>query len=531
MPESGLGAAAAEVGHRGRPIGWYRFHTQGDEFSTEVVPTADEVVAQASAAEEAGSAFDVVVIGGGPGGYATALYGAAAGLSVAVVEMDKVGGTCLHRGCVPAKEFLETAAVYRTVSDSAQFGINAGGDGDGGPHPSLDFSVSQARKQQVVDQLFRGLAGLMKGRGIQVFNGSGTLLADHRVRIAGNDGTTTEITGTDIVLAAGSVPRTIPGFDVDGKLVMTSDEVLDLDRLPESVAVVGGGAIGCEFASLLSDLGAAVTVFEALPTILSGCDEDVVKTVARSFRKRGIEVKAGVQLDGHTPDPSGKGTTVSYGDGEKLAVDAVVVSVGRRPRTEGLLAAGTGVVVDDHGFVVADETMRTAAPGVWAVGDVVAGTPQLAHVGFAEGIVVIKGDPGRARRSRRLSAGALGHLLPSRGGLRRADRGGGPRGRFRCGGEEGPLRREQPGPDHRGLRRSGEGGGRTASGRDHGEDPRRPYGGPVGDRAARCRVPGRQLGGHGRRGGPIHPAAPVPVGDLRRDGAGPDRKGAPRCLR
>ena len=356
-----------------------------------MVPTTDEVVAQASAAEEAGSAFDVVVIGGGPGGYATALYGAAAGLSVAVVEMDKVGGTCLHRGCVPAKEFLETAAVYRTVSDSAQFGINAGGDGDGGPHPSLDFSVSQARKQQVVDQLFRGLAGLMKGRGIQVFNGSGTLLADHRVRIAGNDGTTTEITGTDIVLAAGSVPRTIPGFDVDGILVMTSDEVLDLDRLPESVAVVGGGAIGCEFASLLSDLGASVTVFEALPTILSGCDEDVVKTVARSFRKRGIEVKAGVQLDGHTPDPTGKGTTVSYGDGEKLAVDAVVVSVGRRPRTEGLLAAGTGVVVDDHGFVVADETMRTAAPGVWAVGDVVAGTPQLAHVGFAEGIVVIKG--------------------------------------------------------------------------------------------------------------------------------------------
>ena len=361
-----------------------------------MVPTANEVVAQASASEEAGSAFDVVIIGGGPGGYATALYGAAAGLSVAVVEMDKVGGTCLHRGCVPAKEFLETAAVFRAVSGSGQFGINAGSDGTGTPAPTLDFSISQARKQQVVDQLFRGLAGLMKGRGIQVFNGSGTLLPGHRVSIAGNDGTTTEVTGTHVVLAAGSVPRTIPGFDVDGDLVMTSDEVLDLEELPESVAVVGGGAIGCEFASLLSDLGTSVTVFEALPTILSGCDEDVVKTVARSFRKRGIEVKAGVQLEGHTPDPSGRGTTLSYGDGDKLAVDAVVVSVGRRPRTEGLLAAGTGVVVDDHGFVVADQTMRTAAEGVWAVGDVVAGTPQLAHVGFAEGIVVIKsilGEP------------------------------------------------------------------------------------------------------------------------------------------
>ncbi len=363
-----------------------------DEHSKEVVPTATEVVAETPATsgrgEESGSAFDVVIIGGGPGGYATALYGAAAGLSVAMVEMDKVGGTCLHRGCVPAKEFLETAAVYRTVAGSGRFGIDAGGDAR---PPALDFSVSQARKQEVVDQLFRGLAGLLKGRGIEVYSGSGTLLPGHRVRIAANDGTTTEITGTDIVLAAGSVPRTIPGFDVDGGLVMTSDEVLALERLPDSVAVVGGGAIGCEFASLLSDLGTDVTVFEALPTILSGCDDDVVTAVARSFRKRGIDVKAGVQLQGHTPDPSGRGTTLSYGDGEKVEVDAVIVSVGRRPRTEGLLAAGTGVVIDDHGFVVADETMRTAADGVWAVGDVVAGTPQLAHVGFAEGIVVIKG--------------------------------------------------------------------------------------------------------------------------------------------
>jgi dihydrolipoamide dehydrogenase len=335
----------------------------------------------------------VVIIGGGPGGYGTALYGAAAGLSVAIVELDKVGGTCLHRGCVPAKEFLETAAVYRTVSGSAQFGITAGSSDD---TPTVDFAVSQARKQQVVDQLFNGLSGLLKGRGITVFNGSGTLLPEHRVQIAGNDGSTVEIVGTDVVLAAGSVPRTIPGFDIDGELVLTSDEVLDLEKLPSSVAVIGGGAIGCEFASLLSDLGSSVTVFEALPTILNGCDEDVVKAVARSFRKRGIDVKAGVQLQGHTPDPSGQGTVVLFGDGDKLAVDAVVISVGRRPRSEGLVAPGTGVVVDDRGFVVTDRTMRTDADGVWAVGDLVAGTPQLAHVGFAEGIVVIKsilGEP------------------------------------------------------------------------------------------------------------------------------------------
>ncbi|HWD53403.1 MAG TPA: dihydrolipoyl dehydrogenase [Acidimicrobiales bacterium] len=365
-----------------------------------MVPTGPQVASEDTASGGSGAkgggdgTYDIVVIGGGPGGYGAALYGAAAGLKIAVVELDKVGGTCLHRGCVPAKEFLETASVYRAVSGASAFGIGDAADGDA--KPSVEFGVSQARKQKVVDQLFKGLSGLMKGRGIDIFNGTGTLLPDHRVRIAGNDGSTTEIAGTDIVLAAGSLPRTIPGFDVDGTIVMDSDDVLDLDTLPGSVAVVGGGAIGCEFASLFADLGAKVTVFEALPSILALCDPDVTNVVARSFRKRGIEVKAGTQLQGHTPDPSGKGTVVLFGDGEKLAVDAVVVSVGRSPRTEGLLAEGTGVVIDERGFVVADELMRTAAPGVWAVGDVVAGTPQLAHVGFAEAIVVIKsilGEP------------------------------------------------------------------------------------------------------------------------------------------
>lgn len=363
----------------------------------EVVPTVPEASEQTSGAGNgapgAGGAYDIVVIGGGPGGYATALYAAAAGLSVAVVELDKVGGTCLHRGCVPAKEFLETAAVFRTVVGASEFGI--GPDG-GAPAPPVRFAVSQARKQQVVDQLFKGLSGLMKGRGIDIYDGTGTLLPGHRVSVAGRDGSATEITGTDVVLAAGSVPRSIPGFDVDGKVVLTSDEVLALEALPSSVAIVGGGAIGCEFASMFSDLGSQVTVFEALPQLLNGCDADVVNVVVRSFRKRGIDMRVGVQLQGHTPDPSGTGTVVSYNGGEKLAVEAVVVSVGRRPRTEGLLADGTGVGVDDRGFVVTDEYLRTAAPGVWAVGDVVAGTPQLAHVGFAEGILVVKqilGEP------------------------------------------------------------------------------------------------------------------------------------------
>ncbi len=323
--------------------------------------------------------FDVVVIGGGPGGYATALYGAAAGLSVAVVERDKVGGTCLHRGCIPAKEFLETAAVHRAVSGAAEYGVEAG-------EPKVDFAVSQRRKQQVVDQLFKGLAGLMKGRGITTFSGTGTLGPDRRVKVSGDDGVI-EISGTHVVLASGSVPRTIPGFDVDGELVHTSDEVLSLERLPASVAVIGGGAIGCEFASMFADLGAKVTILEALPNLLPGCDEDVVKQLSRAFNKRGIAVHTGVQVKGHTP--RGAGTTVSYGDDQSLDVEMVVVSVGRRPYSEDLLEPGTGVVIDDRGFVLVDEFQRTGEPRVWAVGDVV-NSPQLAHVGFAEGIVAVK---------------------------------------------------------------------------------------------------------------------------------------------
>lgn len=325
--------------------------------------------------------FDLVVIGGGPGGYATALYAAAAGLAVAVVEKEKVGGTCLHRGCIPAKEFLETAAIVKMVAGAKEFGVNAG-------QPAVDFAVSQGRKQKVVDQLYRGLAGLMKGRGIVVFDGVGSLLPGRRVRIdSPASDAPVEVSGTRVVLASGSVPRTIPGFEVDGRLVMTSDEVLDLTELPPSVAVIGGGAIGCEFASMFADLGSQVTILEVLPSILTGCDDDVVAVVNRSFRKRGIAVHAGVKVTGHTPN--GNGTTVAFGSGETVSVEAVVLSVGRRPLSDGLLTEGTGVSVDERGFVVVDEYMHTTAEGVYAIGDLV-DTPQLAHVGFAEGIVVVK---------------------------------------------------------------------------------------------------------------------------------------------
>jgi dihydrolipoamide dehydrogenase len=325
--------------------------------------------------------YDVVIVGGGPGGYATALYGAAAGLSIAMVEKDKVGGTCLHRGCIPAKEFLETASIFRTVATAKEFGIET-------RQPSIDFSVSLDRKRKVVDQLYRGLSGLLQHRTVTTVPGVGELQADRSVRVTAADGTTTVLRGRNVVLASGSVPRSIPGFEIDGRRVLTSDEVLELSSLPKSVAVIGAGAVGCEFASMMSDLGSQVTLLEALPTILPGCDKEVSDVVVRSFKRRGIVTRTGVAVRGH--DPRRRGTTVLFGDNERLEVDAIVISVGRRPLSDGLLAEGTGVALDSRGFVEVDEMMRTGAPGVYAVGDLVA-TPQLAHVGFAEGILVVKG--------------------------------------------------------------------------------------------------------------------------------------------
>jgi dihydrolipoamide dehydrogenase len=326
--------------------------------------------------------FDVVVIGGGPGGYAAGLYGASAGLNVAVVEQDKVGGTCLHRGCIPAKEFLETAAVYRSVSGAKEFGINT-------DQPTIDFSVSQARKQRVVDAQWKGLQGTMKRRKITTVIGRGQLAPNKVVKVS--DGT--ELTADNIILASGSTPRTIPGFERDGKFVLTSDEVLDLEKLPSSIAVIGGGAIGCEFASMMSDLGVKVTLLEALPKILAGCDNDVADVIVKSFTKRGMDVRVGVQNLAHKPNTDNT-TVVTWEkageQGGSVEVEAIIVSVGRKPNTDNLLIGDTGVQVSDRGFIEVDEWMHTGVDGIWAIGDVVA-TAQLAHVGFAEAILAIKG--------------------------------------------------------------------------------------------------------------------------------------------
>lgn len=327
-----------------------------------------------------GEQFDLVVIGGGPGGYAAAFYAASAGMRVALIEKDTIGGTCLNRGCIPAKAFLESAAVFRHVAHAKDFGIES-------TAPVVNFAITQARKQTIVSGLVKGLTGLTKSKKVTYLLGTGSLGAGRTVTVRGSDGGTRTLIGEHVILASGSVPRTIPGFVVGGP-IMTSDEVLALEKIPSRMAVIGGGAIGCEFASCFADLGSAVTILEGLPKVLPGLDTDVANVVVKSFKKRNIDIRTGVQVTGHTPLASG-GTTVSFGSGETLEVDAVVISVGRRPYSDELGLQGTNVVVSARGFVDVDGYCQTGEPNVYAVGDLIS-TAQLAHVAYAEAIVAVK---------------------------------------------------------------------------------------------------------------------------------------------
>ena len=326
--------------------------------------------------------FDLVVLGGGPGGYAAALYGASAGMRIAIVEEQRLGGTCLNCGCIPAKELLQTAEVFRTVKSAAEFGVHASS-------PTIELAETQVRKQAVVDRLVGGLETLLKGRKVTIVPGTGTLAADGRT-IRVSDGT--EVVGRNVLVATGSAPRALalPGFEFDGERVLSSDHVLQVGSVPARVAVVGGGAIGCEFASFLVDVGAEVTILEVLPQVLTGVDQQVAQTVVRAFTKRGIKVQTGVRISGLERGASDVAIRFEGKAGEeRLVVDQVVVSVGRSPRSEGIGLEDAGVKVDERGFIAVDGNLRTSAQGVYAVGDVVA-TPQLAHVAFSEAIVAIK---------------------------------------------------------------------------------------------------------------------------------------------
>ncbi|GAA1526547.1 dihydrolipoamide dehydrogenase [Microbacterium ginsengiterrae] len=315
--------------------------------------------------------FDVVVLGGGSGGYAAALRAAELGKTVALIEKDKVGGTCLHRGCIPTKALLHAAEVADHVRDAADVGVGATFEG-------IDPSGVTAYRENIVAKKYKGLEGLVKARGITTVAGTGRLNADRTVSV-GDD----VYAGTDVVLATGSYSRTLPGLEIGGR-ILTSEQALALDVVPERVLVLGGGVIGVEFASVWRSFGAEVTIIEALPHLVPNEDETLSKGLERAFRRRGIQYSLGTRFQSAAQDDAG--VTVTLEDGKTFTGDYLLVAVGRGPVTADLGFEEAGITLD-RGFVTVDDELRTGVPHVWAVGDIVPGL-QLAHRGFLQGIAV-----------------------------------------------------------------------------------------------------------------------------------------------
>jgi dihydrolipoamide dehydrogenase len=318
------------------------------------------------------AAYDVVILGGGSGGYATALRAAQLNLSVALIEKDKLGGTCLHRGCIPTKALLHAGEVADSAREAEQFGVQATLGG-------IDMKGVNAYKDGVVAKLYKGLQGLIKSRGITYVEGSGRLVAPNAVEANGE-----RYIGRTVVLATGSYSKSLPGLELDGERVIASEHALELDHVPASAVVLGGGVIGCEFASAWTSFGAKVTIVEALPRLLAVEDEASSKALERAFRKRGIAFKVGKPFEGVERTDSGVKVTIS--GGETIEAELMLVAVGRGPTTAGLGYEEQGIRME-RGFVLTDERLRTSVPGVYAVGDIVPGL-QLAHRGFQQGIFI-----------------------------------------------------------------------------------------------------------------------------------------------
>jgi len=315
--------------------------------------------------------FDLVVLGGGSGGYAAALRAAELGKSVALVEKDKVGGTCLHRGCIPTKALLHAGEVADIARDASTIGIRATLEG-------IDPDGVRAYREGIVAKKYKGLQGLVKARGITVVEGEGRLESGPAVRV-GDD----LYRGADVVLATGSYTRTLPGLELGGR-VIASEQALELSEIPSKVVVIGGGVIGVEFASIWHSFGAEVTIVEALDRLVPNEDPALSKALERAFRRKGILAKTGVKFS--SVEQTDAGAVVTLEDGSTVEGDYVLVAVGRGPATSGLGYEEAGVTLD-RGFVTTDERLRTSAPNVWAVGDIVPGL-QLAHRGFQQGIFV-----------------------------------------------------------------------------------------------------------------------------------------------
>uniref|UniRef100_UPI0003708102 dihydrolipoyl dehydrogenase n=1 Tax=Nocardiopsis salina TaxID=245836 RepID=UPI0003708102 len=320
---------------------------------------------------ESGGTFDLVVLGGGSGGYAAALRAAELDQSVVLIEKDKLGGTCLHRGCIPTKALLHSAEVADSAKESENFGVKATFEG-------IDMGAVHKYKDKVVDGLYKGLSGLVKARKITFVEGEGKLTGKDEVTVDGK-----VYKGKNVLLATGSEPKTL-GLEIDGEKVMTSDQALTMDRVPESAIVLGGGVIGVEFASVWRSYGADVTVVEALKHLVPVEEESSSKLLERAFRKRKIKSELGKPFESVKTTDSG--VVVTLEGGKTLEAEVLLVAIGRRPVSEGLGYEEQGVTLD-RGFVQVDENLHTGVGNIYAVGDLIP-TLQLAHVGFAEGIFV-----------------------------------------------------------------------------------------------------------------------------------------------
>lgn len=325
--------------------------------------------------------FDVLILGGGSGGYAAALRAAQLGMQVGLVEEAKVGGTCLHNGCIPTKALLHAAELADNAREGSKYGVNSTLEG-------IDMDGVNKYKQGVVDRLYKGLTGLIKSRKVTVIEGHGTLVGPDAVEVRGE-----RYTGKNIILATGSYSKSLPGLEIGGR-VMTSDQALELDYVPSSAIVLGGGVIGSEFASVWTSFGTKVTIVEALEHLVPNEDPALSKALERAFKKRGIDQKLGVKFQG--VESTDDGVKVSLEDGTTLEADLLLVSVGRGARTSGLGFEDQGIRVD-RGFVLTDDKLHTGVGNIYAVGDIVPGL-QLAHRGFQQGIFVAETIAGLAPR-------------------------------------------------------------------------------------------------------------------------------------
>jgi dihydrolipoamide dehydrogenase len=322
----------------------------------------------------------ITVIGAGPGGYETAIYAAKKGAEVVLVEKDKLGGTCLNRGCIPTKAFLASYDTLEAVHNAKDFGIQVSGD------VTVDYPAVVARKNKVMDTLVKGIGALCKKNGVTVMEGTGSLVDKNTVKVTKADGSEELVTTDYIVLATGSVPVAPPVFKVDKKRVVTSDEILDFQEAPKSLVLVGGGVIGCEIGQFLAGMGTQVTVVEALPRLLATMDEDVSKQLARQFKKDKIKVVTG---DGISEvSPAEDHVDVTLASGKQLSADYVLVAIGRAPNLKGLNLEAAGVEMAERGRVAVDATMKTSVDNIYAIGDIVP-TTMLAHVASKEGFVAV----------------------------------------------------------------------------------------------------------------------------------------------